>query len=58
MATCFGAGEWARYIDRVGLQLVSVGGVGVGIFLGAWVVVWVDKAHGAKKKMIHQIEPY
>ena len=27
------------------------------VFLGAWVVVWVDKAHGAKK-MIHQIEPY
>ena len=44
-------------IDRVGLQLVSVGGVGVGVFFGAWVVLWVDKAHGAKK-MIHQIEPY
>ena len=45
-------------IDRVGLQLVSVGGVGAGVFF--WVRGWLCGLirHMERKKMIHQIEPY
>ena len=46
MLWCGGVGSF-----RIGMDcnwLVS-GGVGVGVFWGAWVVVRVDKAHGAKK---------
>ena len=55
MLWCGGVGSF-----RIGMDcnwLVSGGRRRGCFFLGAWVVVWVDKAHGAKK-MIHQIEPY